>query len=60
MPDASIHLTSRSVQPGERIEIIKRIATQLAARGDWDEIDLVLEQFGFPTMWSGKGTRDPT
>lgn len=43
------------MQPGERIDIITRIATQLAARDDWDEIDLILEQFGFPTMWAWEG-----
>lgn len=42
------------MQPGERIEIIKRIATRLAA-DDWADIDLVLEQFGFETEWRWEG-----
>ena len=37
------------MQPGQRIDIIKRVATRLADGDDWDEIDLVLEQFGFQT-----------
>lgn len=43
------------MQPGERVVIIKRIATRLAAEDDWAEIDLVLEQFGFRTLnrWDG-------
>ncbi len=44
------------MQPGERIAIIKRIATRLGAEDDWAEIDLVLEQFGFPTEWQWDGT----
>lgn len=43
------------MQPGERVDVIKRVAEQLAATDDWVEIDLVLEQFGFPTsnQWQG-------
>jgi nucleoside 2-deoxyribosyltransferase len=41
--------------PGERIEVIKRIATRLGAEDDWAEIDLILEQFGFPTEWRWEG-----
>ena len=37
------------MQPGQRVDVIKRVATRLAATEDWGEIDLVLEQFGFPT-----------
>ncbi len=38
------------MQPGQRVDVIKRVATRLAATNDWGEIDLVLEQFGFPTL----------
>ncbi len=43
------------MQPGERVIVIKRVAEQLAATDDWGEIDLVLEQFGFPISdhWQG-------
>jgi hypothetical protein len=36
------------MQPGECITIIKKAAETLAPQG-WAEIDLVLDQFGFPT-----------
>ncbi|MYF45467.1 MAG: toll/interleukin-1 receptor domain-containing protein [Rhodobacteraceae bacterium] len=41
--------------PGQRIDIIKRVATRLVAESDWTIIDLVLEQFGFTTLnsWNG-------
>jgi hypothetical protein len=42
------------MQPGERVAVIKRIATRLGA-DDWAEIDLVLEQFGFNTEWRWEG-----
>lgn len=43
------------MQPGHRVDAIKRIAPRLAATDDWGEIDLVLEQFGFATSdyWQG-------
>lgn len=43
------------MQPGERVNVIKRVAELLAATDDWGEIDLVLEQFGCPTsaQWQG-------
>lgn len=42
------------MQPGQRVDVIKRVATQLAATDSWSEIDLVLDQFGFPTsvLWN--------
>jgi hypothetical protein len=43
------------MKPGERIAIIRRIATRLGAEDDWAEIDLVLEQFGFATEWRWEG-----
>lgn len=43
------------MQPGERVAVIKRIATRLGAEDDWAEIDLVLEQFGFETEWRWEG-----
>ncbi|MDP9415859.1 MAG: toll/interleukin-1 receptor domain-containing protein [Pseudomonadota bacterium] len=43
------------MKPGERIAIIKRIATRLGAEEDWADIDLVLEQFGFATEWRWEG-----
>jgi hypothetical protein len=43
------------MQPGERLAVIKRIATRLGAEDDWAEIDLVLEQFGFGTEWRWEG-----
>lgn len=33
--------------PGERVDIIKRVASQLATNDDWPVIHLTLEQFGF-------------
>ena len=46
------------MQPGKRVDIIKRVTDKLEPGNDWDEIDLVLEQFGFPTttQW-GRGKR---
>lgn len=43
------------MQPGERVDIVKRVAERLAAEDGWTEIDLILGQFGFPTSpsWSG-------
>ena len=38
------------MHPRKRVEIIKRVAAGLAAKEDWREIDLVLDQFGFPTI----------
>jgi nucleoside 2-deoxyribosyltransferase len=43
------------VQPGERVEVIKRISTRLGAEDEWSEIDLVLEQFGFETEYRWEG-----
>lgn len=40
------------MQPGERVDIVKRVAERLAAEDEWMEIDLILEQFGFPTSLS--------
>jgi hypothetical protein len=42
------------MEPGERIDTIRRSATALA-KLDWPEVDLVLRQFGFPTSdaWGG-------
>ena len=45
------------MQPGQRIDVIKRVATRLAATDDWAEIDLVLEQFGFGTAWQWEGDK---
>ncbi len=43
------------MQPGQRVDAIRRVATRLASTDDWLEVDLVLEQFGFPTtdFWQG-------
>ena len=43
------------MQPGQRVDAIKRVATRLEATDEWGEIDLVLEQFGFSTWdrWHG-------
>lgn len=43
------------MQPGERIASIRRISARLGAEDDWSEIDLVLEQFGFTTVWRWEG-----
>lgn len=40
------------MQPGERVDIVKRVTERLAAEDEWTEIDLILEQFGFPTSLS--------
>jgi len=45
------------MQPAERIAAIKRISSRLGAEDDWFEIDLVLEQFGFPTWDQWEGTK---
>ena len=37
------------MHPGERVETIKRVADRLASKEDWEEIDLILDQFGFVT-----------
>jgi len=43
------------MQPGERVDIIRRVAIRLAANDDWSVLDLILEQFGFETLdqWQG-------
>lgn len=46
------------MQPGERIDIIRRVATRLGSEDDWTIIDLVLEQFGFHTRWEWSGTTE--
>lgn len=43
------------MQPGERVEVIKRISTRLGAEDEWSEVDLVLEQFGFETEYRWEG-----
>ena len=40
------------MQPGERVDVVKRVAERLAVEDEWTEIDLILEQFGFPTSLS--------
>lgn len=40
--------------PGDRIETIRRIASDLGdASRDWEDVELILRQFGFPTMGEG-------
>ncbi len=51
------------MRPGDRIELLKRLAARLASDEDdqeWTELDLVLRQFGFPTSetWHSGGKRD--
>ncbi|MGH2962948.1 MAG: TIR domain-containing protein [Solirubrobacterales bacterium] len=43
-----------ALHPGDRIQLKKRIAQTLAQQ-DWDDIDLTLSEFGFPTtdLWDG-------
>ena len=43
------------MHPGKRVESIKSVADRLAAKEDWGEIDLILDQFGFVTYdeWDG-------
>lgn len=44
------------MKPGERIEIKKKLAAELAKR-EWTEIDLILSEFNQPVtdMWEGNG-----
>jgi hypothetical protein len=46
-----------ALSPGERIDLKKRIIETLANQ-EWRDIDLTLEEFGFPTLdtWSGHKT----
>ncbi|WP_419554496.1 toll/interleukin-1 receptor domain-containing protein [Candidatus Poriferisodalis sp.] len=46
------------MQPGQRVDVIRRVATRLGSEDDWTIIDLVLEQFGFPIRWEWNGTKD--
>jgi TIR domain len=43
------------MRPGERVDLIKRVADSLA-RTSWDHVDLVLRQFGLPWSreWQGE------
>jgi hypothetical protein len=43
------------VKPGERIKLIKKLASDLA-KLDWDDLDLTLRQFGLP--WSNRWEND--
>jgi hypothetical protein len=47
-----------SLDPGQRIDIKKRIAKTLGQQ-DWVDVDLTLEEFGFPTSdrWDGQGAQ---
>lgn len=47
--------TMKHVKPGERVETIRRIAATLEGQ-EWDDIDLVLGQFKFPTYDEWRGT----
>ena len=44
------------MKPGERVDLLKTLAERLAER-EWDDIDLILRQFGFTwsTEWEGDG-----
>lgn len=46
------------MQPGERVDIIRRVAIRLAASDDWTVLDLVLEQFGFETWGRWQGDKE--
>jgi hypothetical protein len=43
------------VRPGDRITLLRRLADTLGQQEDWDDVDLVLRQFGFATSerWEG-------
>lgn len=42
------------MKPGERISVIKEVADALAQQG-WQDVDLILEQFGFATLYEWDG-----
>jgi hypothetical protein len=44
------------MKPGERVDLLKMLAGRLGER-DWDDIDLILRQFGFrwSDEWHGEG-----
>lgn len=46
------------MKPGDRVDLLKTLAKGLAER-EWDEIDLILRQFGFSwsNEWEGDGGR---
>lgn len=48
------------MRPGDRVNLLKRLATRLA-EPDYksDDLDLVLDQFGFPTpdLWNFTGSQ---
>lgn len=46
------------MQPGDRIDIIRRVATRLGSENDWAVIDLILEQFDLPTRRTWSDTKD--
>lgn len=50
--------TMQHMEPGERVSLIKKVATTLAPQG-WHDIDLVLGQFGFPTNDDWRGDEYP-
>ncbi len=43
------------MRPGDRITLLRRLADTLTEQEDWEDIDLVLRQFGFTTSerWDG-------
>lgn len=43
------------MHPGERVDVINRVAERLGAKADWRQIDLILDQFGCNTYdeWDG-------
>ena len=48
----------RGMQPGQRIDTIRRVGTRLGSEDDWAIIDLILEQFGLPTHWEWSGSKN--
>ncbi len=45
------------MKPGDRITLLRRLADSLAQQEDWDDVDLVLRQFGFTISDRWDGTK---
>lgn len=45
------------MRPRDRVTLLRRLADTLEQYGDWEELDLVLRQFGFATPYSWEGTK---
>jgi hypothetical protein len=52
-------LATMTLDPGERVELKRRVVETLGEQ-EWPDIDLILEEFGFPTEEEWHGSSRPS